>query len=35
MLPNGSCITTLSTNSFCEDSTMSNTLDALVGSNTC
>ena len=35
LLPNGSCITTLSTNSFCEDSTMSNTLAALVGSNTC
>ena len=35
LLPNGSCISTLSTNSFCEDSTISNTLAALVGSNTC
>ena len=35
LLPNGLCITTLSTNSFCEDSTISNTLPALVGSNTC
>ena len=35
LLPNGSCITTLSTNYFCEDSTISNTLAALVGSNTC
>ena len=30
---NGSCISTLSTNSFCEDSTIYNTLAALVGSN--
>ena len=36
LLPNGSCITTLSTNHFCEDSTIiCNTLAALVGSNTC
>ena len=35
LLPNGSCITMLSTNSFCEDSTISNTLAALVGCNTC
>ena len=33
LLPNGSCITTLSTNSFQEDSTIYNTLSALVGSN--
>ena len=32
---NGYCITTLSTNSLCEDSTMFNNLAALVGSNTC
>ena len=35
LLPNGSCITTLSTNSFCDDSTISNILASLVGSNTC
>ena len=35
LLPNGSCISTLSTNSFCEDLTISNTLAALVGYNTC
>ena len=35
LLPNGSCITTLSTNSFCDESTISNILAALVGSNTC
>ena len=35
LLPNGSCITTLSTNSVWEDSTISNTIEALVGSNTC
>ena len=29
------CITPLSTNSFCEDSTIYNTLAALVGSNAC
>ena len=35
LLPNGSCITTLSTNYFCEDNTIYNILAALVGSNTC
>ena len=35
LLPNGSCITTLSTIFFCEDSNISNILSALVGSNTC
>ena len=30
-----SCIATLSTDSFCEDNTVSNTLVALVGYNTC
>ena len=35
LLPNGSCITTLSKNYFCEDNTISNTPVALVGSNTC
>ena len=35
LLPNGSFISTLSTSSFCEDSTIYNILVALVGSNTC
>ncbi len=35
LLPNGSFISTLSTSSFCEDSTISNILVALVGSYTC
>ena len=35
VLPYGSCVPTLSTHSVCGDSTVSNTLAALVGSNTC
>ena len=35
LLPNGSCITTLPTNYFCEDNNIHNILSALVGYNTC